>query len=157
MTPREFLDQVVRPNISDFHNGYNDFRYAYNAVASVDALAAHIFYWCKLNEPARVSGQKDDTAYREHLAKADPNFRLLRDTAKAQKHVQLINGRPEVSAAKQMGVRTIAFGQSGFGQGRFGGVVQCILKADNGDEFYVENIVDGAMNFLEKIMSEYRI
>src|SRR3989454_4985189 len=82
MIPREFLDQVVRPNVAEFHANYGSLRHGYNAVAAADALVAHIFWYIR-NAPA----QGDDTAYRATLASQNHDFRLLRDIAKAQKHV----------------------------------------------------------------------
>ena len=42
MTPRQFLEQIVRPNVVEFHANCANMRHAYNAVAAVDALAAHL-------------------------------------------------------------------------------------------------------------------
>jgi hypothetical protein len=60
MTPREFLDEVVRPNVAEFNVNFGSLRTAYNAVAAVDALAAHIYWWCKTNSSAEVKGDRDD-------------------------------------------------------------------------------------------------
>lgn len=86
MTPREYLDQVVRPNIADLARDNGDLRLALNAVHAVDALAAHIFYGA--GGAAKI-GDKDDVAYRARLAGQDAEFGLLRDVAKAAKHVEL--------------------------------------------------------------------
>ena len=56
MTPIEFLEEIVRPNVAAFHADYGSLRNAYNAVASVDALAAHPFVWCTVNVPGEVTG-----------------------------------------------------------------------------------------------------
>ena len=40
MMPREFLNEVVMPNVADLHASYTEVRSAFNAVAAVDALAA---------------------------------------------------------------------------------------------------------------------
>jgi hypothetical protein len=58
-------------------------------------LVAHIYVWCKSNAPRAVAGIAEDTQYRESLAKHSPDFRLLRDIAKVQKHVHLTRGNPE--------------------------------------------------------------
>lgn len=64
MTPRQFLNEVVQPNIDEFYANIGSKRHAFNVVAAVDALAAHIFVWCKHNAPQQVARIKDDTAYR---------------------------------------------------------------------------------------------
>ena len=46
MIPRDFLETVVRPNVTEFNADYGKIQRAYNAVAAVDALAAHIYGWC---------------------------------------------------------------------------------------------------------------
>src|SRR5687768_14424314 len=63
VTPREFLEEVARPNVEDFLASSDDARRAFNAIAAVDALAAHIYSWCKGNSKAAVSGIKDDSDY----------------------------------------------------------------------------------------------
>ena len=61
MTPGEFLQTVVRPNMEEFNADPGNVRRAYNAVAVVDALAAHIYMWCKTTvpEPPGVRPAKD--------------------------------------------------------------------------------------------------
>ena len=90
MTPREFLEAVVRFDVAEFRDEYGDIRRAYHAVTAVDALAAHIFVWCRTNAPAEITGLDDDTHYRGQLSERSSDFRLLRDIAKAQKHVHLV-------------------------------------------------------------------
>jgi hypothetical protein len=85
MTPRDFLANVVEPNVVELAANFGSVRCAYNAVAAVDALAAHIFHWVANQDPASIAGMKDDTAYREALAEAYPVFGVLRDLAKALK------------------------------------------------------------------------
>src|ERR1700690_3504270 len=97
MTPRQCLEQVVRPNVADFHADDADMRHAYNAVAAVDAFAAHIYQWCTANAAAEVAGLKHDSHYRAKLAASHDDFRLLRDIAKAQKHVRLTQGTPVIA------------------------------------------------------------
>jgi hypothetical protein len=63
MTPRDFLADVVEPNIEEAKGG-EDIRTIYNAAASVDSLAAHIFEWCKVHAPQEVHGLKADSEYR---------------------------------------------------------------------------------------------
>lgn len=79
MNPREFLNTIVRLNVADFHREYGNLRHAYNAVAAVDALAAHIYVWCRTNATAHVNGIVDDTAYRATLAGQNQIFSLLHD------------------------------------------------------------------------------
>lgn len=99
MTPKEFLDQVVTPNVSDFQNDFGNVRLAFNAVAAIDALAANLFNWIKSNATGKERGATNDSAYRAALSKIDVDFPLVRDLAKANKHFLLTDGKPKVSSA----------------------------------------------------------
>jgi hypothetical protein len=156
MTPREFLDEVVRPNVAEFNVNFGSLRTAYNAVAAVDALAAHIYWWCKTNSSAEVKGDRDDDRHRERLvgrdkAKGDGNFSLLRDIAKAQKHVQLIYGEPLIKLAERVTARSMGAGELRAG-GRVGDRPQVVVDIECVGPFYVWNVVDGALAFLEAEM-----
>ena len=152
MDPQEFLRTIVRPNVNDFQVEYGDLRRAYNAVAAVDALAAHVYEWCKDNKPHEVAAAKRDTDYRANLANRDQNFRLLRDVAKAQKHARLVDGAPLLRKSEQVSSRSIAYGEGTYGRGRYGGPKQIIVDLGNGKCAYLEKIVNAALNFLESEM-----
>ena len=157
MTPREFLENVVRPNVQDFDANYGSVRHAYNAVAAVDALAAHLYLWCKTNAPSEIADVSDDTHYRARLAQSSSDFRLLRDIAKAQKHVHLDRGPTEVTAAAQVAARSIGFGEARWGEGRWGGPPQVVVTTDGGELRYVEQIVATALTVLETEMSRLKV
>ena len=157
MTPGEFLKTVVRPNVEEFNADYGNVRRAYNAVAAVDALAAHIYVWCKTNAPSEIVGLDDDTYYRGRLAGSSSDFRLLCDIAKAQKHVQLDRGQPEVTTAAQVTARAFGYGEGGYGGGRYGGPPQVVVTTDNGELRYVEKIVAAALVLLEAEMTRLNV
>ena len=152
MTPRKFLDTIVRLDVADLHEKYDDLRKAQHAIASVDALAAHMFVWAKTNKPAAVP-MGDDSAYRQQLAVAHPVFGLLRDIAKAQKHVHLTRHNPQVTDVSQVTSRTIGWGEGGYGEGRYGGVQQVVVDIAPDKFSYVEAVVDEALAVLESEMA----
>jgi hypothetical protein len=153
MTPREFLDQIVRPNLADFAQNYGDIRHAFNAIAAVDALTAHIHIWTKANAPTLAS-QGDDTAYRDELARQNRQFSLLRDVAKAQKHVHLDRGNPQIRNTDKVTARAIGFGEGGYGEGRYGGSLQVVVDLPGGGLAYVETIIAESLNLLEQEMKK---
>ncbi len=157
MTPKEFLVEVVTPNVAAFHDDFASLRHAVNAVAAVDALAAHLFEWCKVNAPTEVCGSVDDSTYREALATRSPAFSLLRDMAKAQKHVRLTRGNPQVTQEHQVSIRPIGFGEGGSGCGRYGGPTQVVVDINGGDFQYVEEVVDEALAFLQGEMQRLSV
>jgi len=157
MTPIQFLEQVVRPNLAEFHANDADIRYAYNSVAAVDAFAAHIYVWCLVNAPAEVAGFADDTQYRAKLAASHNDFLLLRDIAKAQKHVELRRGSPTIAKAEQIITRPVGYGEGPFGHGRYGGPPQVVVDIDISTMRYLAQIVDSALSFLEGELSRMTI
>lgn len=157
MTPREFLENVVRPNVEDFDANCGSVRHAYNAVAAVDALAAHLYLWCKTNASLEIADVSDDIQYRARLAQSSSDFRLLRDIAKAQKHAHLNRGATEVTAAAQVATRSLGWGEARWGEGRWGGPRQVVVTTDGGELRYVEQIVATALTVLETEMSRLKV
>jgi hypothetical protein len=154
MTPREFLEQVVRPNVEEL-KASSSLRHAYNAVAAVDALAAHIFNWLRQHVPAAVATCKNDTEYRDLLARTHGDFALLRDLAKALKHVELMWGKPVVTAAAQMTSRQLGWGAP-WGQ-KWGRHKQAVLHDNSGKLKLVTAVVGKALAVLEIEMVTHRI
>jgi hypothetical protein len=157
VTPRGFLETVVRPNIGEFDANFGSERHAYNAVAAVDSLAAHIYVWCKSNAPWEIAANRDDTDYRATLAARFPDFGLLRDIAKAQKHAHLFRGNPEVTTAAQVATRSLGWGEARWDEGRWGGPPQVVVTTDDGDLRYVEQIVAASLKILESEMTRLQI
>ena len=112
MTPRDYLEQIVRPNLADLADNYGDIRKAMTAVHSADALAAHIFHAVG---GRIVTGAANDTAYRKLLAGENGEFRLVRDLAKAAKQVVLHRGKPLVSTADQIVSQGLSWGEARWG------------------------------------------
>ena len=152
MTPKEYLREVVLPNIDEFRTNYSSIRHAYNAITAIDSLAAHIYFWCVTNAPSDVAGMGSDSEYRLRLGERSEDFQLLCDMAKALKHVTLTRGSPEVAFASQIGARSLGWGEARWGESRWGGPTQVVVSTNDGDIRVVEAIVDTAMAFLEQEM-----
>lgn len=149
MTPKDFLKVMVQPNVADFKTRFDDLRLAFNAVAAVDALAAQLYVWCQANAPSETAGVPDDSHYRGRLAQANDDFALLRDIAKANKHVHLTKGTPQVSRAGQVSQKQLGWGVARWGEGRWGSPPQVVVDTNGGETRVVETIVDAALAFLE--------
>lgn len=150
MTPREYLDQVVIPNQGDFAANYASLRHGLNAIATVDALAAHIYWALHASPTLPPLRRKNDDGFREYLASKDASFALVRDMAKAQKHVQILYAKgSQVPHASSVSAQAVGWGQLPFGRGRFGGPTQIVVQTSQGNADYVENIVDEAIKFLD--------
>ena len=155
MMPREFHDQVVVPNRQDFAAHFQSLRHGLNAIATVDALAAHIFWALKLASSPAVAMLSMDDQYRHAIAGRNSAFRLVRDMAKAQKHVVLLKHNPQVTTASSVSVGPIGWGQLPFGRGRFGGIDQLVVQTAAGSADYVESLLDDAIAFLDQEMTSH--
>jgi hypothetical protein len=157
VTPRQFLEKVVRPNITEFYANIGSERHAYNAVAAVDSLAAHIYVWCRDNAPAEIAGIQHDSAYRGTLAGRSPDFALLRDVAKAQKHVRLTRGNPEVKTAAQVTMRSLGWDETPWDESQWDSPPHIVVTTDNGHVRYVTQIVAASLAMLETEMTGLEI
>ncbi len=144
MSPQEFLESVVLPNMDEFSKG-DDLRRAFNAIAAVDALAAHI--------SQNVSPQeKDDSRFRQNLADKNEDFKLVRDMAKAQKHVRLDRGNPVLKEADRIKLRSLGWGEGEWGAGLWGGSPQVVVEMDSGETQIVGAVLERALAFLKTII-----
>jgi hypothetical protein len=153
--PLEFLESVVRPNIKDFSEHFGDLRRCFNAIAAVDTLAAHIYEWCKKNAPSDVAGDKDDSSFRDRLAQSNRSFRILRDIAKAQKHVSLKRGEPIIDHAREVRSKRRPYGTGAYGTGRYSGSAQVSVDVD-GKRVFVADVIEEALEVLPAQMRQVR-
>jgi len=155
MSPREFFKEIARPNLEELDAHFDDRRRAFNAVTSVDALAAHLFEWCLVNCPAEVNGLKDDIEYREHLARRNPDFRLLRDMAKAVKHVKVRRSSNSLvgSAGAAIDVASFGWGEARRGEARWDSPPQVVATTKDGDKHAVDALAKRVAQFLEQEMN----
>lgn len=154
MTPTEYLEQIVLPNVEEATKDYANLRLAYNAIHAVDALAAHIF-WAAGGKTAGLGDS--DTAYRDRLAGSSEMFALLRDAAKAAKHVELVRGTPQVSSAKQLATRSLGYGEARFGEGRWGSPPQAVVSTNSGEHRVIEAVLRGALAVLQAEMTRLKL
>ncbi|WP_173983019.1 hypothetical protein [Magnetospirillum sp. SS-4] len=140
---------IVSPNLRELREGYGDIRHAFNAIAAVDALAGHIWRWCRDHAPQEIVGAKNDIGFKQRLAEANADFALVRDMAKAQKHVHLDHGAPALKGADQIEARRMGWGQARWGEGRWGSPQQVVVETDLGEVRVVEAVLGRALMFLE--------
>lgn len=157
MTPQEFLETVVRPNMADLNADTGDFRAAFNAIASVDALAAHIYNWGISQEPPLIEKLKrDDDDYRELLEPLNADYHLLCDVARAFKHVQLRERKKLrlVRSASEVSPGTLMVDDmESFDRDWTTG--PCVLiDRGEGRPLIARNVLERALEFLEGHMHE---
>jgi hypothetical protein len=143
---------VVLPNVSEQAANQSDGRLAFNAVCSVDALAAHIFFWCRTHVPDSVKDYKNDSVFRNHLSDRNTSFRILRDLANAQKHVTLIYKDPLIKAADRISERMLGWDEATWDEGYWDGVSQIVVETVVGELKVVSTAVQEALEFLKSEM-----
>lgn len=156
MTPREYLNLVVKPNVEEFIQDVSDPRRAYNAIATTDALAAHIFYWCRKNMPDEVRGMDTDDHYRLRMQQSRANVGMVHDVAKALKHVEMTNKRNKIRTEAEVQARPFGFGEGGFGVGPYGGAPQQSVIVD-GMKLQLQLTIETAVKFYEQEMDRLGI
>lgn len=156
MTPRDFMTEVVVPDIDAFKHDRAVERRAMAAINSVDALAARIF--AELGHIAGLTVQwKDDTTYRDYLAKKHADFALARDLAKGLKHVKLVRGTPLIDGAASISSRATGFGELPYGEGGYGGPEEVVVELKDGSTRSVDAVLDAALTVLQSEMQSYGI
>ncbi|WP_264213223.1 hypothetical protein [Leisingera thetidis] len=146
---RKFNDEIVEPTLAEFGADFSCLRRAFLAVAVVDALAAQIYAqavenrmnpfdllgWHQSGDPSAPN----DSVFRHRIAENCTGFGIILDVAKANKHAVLTRGTPIVKRSDQIVSQSKGFGLGRFGEGRFGGVDQIIVKFGGGEEIYLEH------------------
>lgn len=150
MTPLEYLENVIEPNVAALRADFSNLRHNLNAVHAVDALAAHIYHASNGAAPG-----EDDSHYRDEIAKLYPEFALLRDIAKAIKHVRLDRGSPHTRRGDKLERRSLGWGEAAWGDGRWGGPPQVVIPLDSGGVRVVETVVGNALDALKIEMAKY--
>lgn len=146
--PRSFLEAIVRPNLKELQARDNDMRAAVNALLTIDALAGAIFY------AARPSlSDRDDTAYRERLARQAPYFELLRDAAKALKHGELVRGNPVIRRAADAQIRAIGWDEAYWDEIQFDAEPQVVIAVQSGGYRVARIVAENALTVLEDEMT----
>jgi hypothetical protein len=96
LTPRLFLDSVVKPNADELSKRNNDVRLAVNAMLTLDAFFGILYADLRArNEPA-VAGFQRDHQYRDDLASHSRDYQILRDAAFSIKHGELTGTKPRL-------------------------------------------------------------
>lgn len=150
-TPHHFFEYVVVPNIRDLKKDPLELRLAYNCVMSIDSFASHIYEFLE-GQPS-VRKMKDDSEFKQVLAKTCFPFEIIRDVAKAQKHVKLTRGSPQTSEAKQMKHGKMSYGEGTFGTGTYGGI-QILVETNDRKRRPLLSLIDGATEFLNLYLKE---
>jgi len=141
-TPRNFFDRIVLPSYKDWRNEPLAEHRAKSAVHHLNVMAERMFNHFGKNSE-QVYGAPTVGLYRKHLAAHEcPNFQLVWDVDDAHKHVVLNRASRQVTRHDQSGVRSTGWGESGFGEGPFGGADRMVVELDNGSLLDLDVILE---------------
>jgi hypothetical protein len=130
MTPAEFLNWIVTPNVAAAGDDVGNMRHAVNAILALDALAGILH--ADLHK--RGLETADDGAFRDKLAAQYLEYRIVRDTAFALKHGELRGKRPRlVRRAEQVVSYGGAFDQAAFDRSAFDTEAVIWIEANDPD------------------------
>lgn len=156
LSARDFRRLIVQPNLDEYDAEYYSIHRAFNAVAAVDAYAAHVYYSAVdvAIDPFVVLGlseskEANDISFRQALAQQHAEFSILRDLAKAFKHAELTRHSPSVRNSGKVTSTANGFGVGKFGEGRYGGVNQVFATDETGCKHYVEALVRHTISMLD--------
>lgn len=151
MTPREFLEAVVRPNMAEVNEDTGDIRKASNAVASIDALGARIYWWGVNHEPPLIDPLDDhDNDYRKLLAPLSADFHLLCDVARAFKHIHLRKKTPRlVYSAAAVSPQPLMVSEMELFSRDWTTEPCVLIQREDGRALIARNVLERALQFLE--------
>ena len=148
MNAADFFNECVDPTLDDFRQNHMSRRHAIAAVALVDMSMAYIH-----REEAREQNiEFDDSKFRNDLAGECYQVKIIRDLAKAQKHVKLTKHNPIVRFADDMEAQNRTYGAGRFGEGLYGGGFVVKVKEKGSDlptEYSLLELLDQAIKFLK--------
>ena len=120
MTPADFLEDVVTPNVGALCVDVGNLRFAVNAIITLDALTGIIH--ADLKNKGLETG--DDDAFRDRLAVQHADYRILRDAAAALKHGYLERPKPRlprlVKRAEEVTSRSAVWDEAVWDQAEWG-------------------------------------
>jgi hypothetical protein len=129
MTPADFLNEVVIPNVAASGENVGDLRLAVNAILTLDALVG-IIHADRYKQ--RLETADDDTCFRNRLAERHEEYGLIRDTASALKHGELRRKKPRlVRRAEQVTSHSGAWDQAAWDRSAWDTLAVVWIEADD--------------------------
>lgn len=154
-----YLSKVAAssPSTSDEYKAATDQAMvaAMNAATAVYHLADHIFTQYSATNAMVVYGMSDLKDYRDYLdkhkcvyvgnGKLVDDLSLLGAVVDAYKHFDLRNKSRPVTSANATVVVATGWGQLPFGEGKWGGVAQVVVRLNNGKERALSKVLQNVV------------
>jgi hypothetical protein len=151
LTPREFLEEMVRPSVAAWRVDHLNARLAKQAANELNNMVDRMLYhWGQ--GAAEVWNTSTPAEYRRKLVTdVCQDFQLVWDIADAHKHVEL--GRPDraITCDDQTAPGTLGYGEGRYGEGLYGGVEQLVVRLDDGTRRAVSGPIENVLAMWDKI------
>jgi hypothetical protein len=143
---QRFIDDFVTPSVADYLSDLGVLHRATASVLIVDAFVGWGFPIYEVDDNFSEKRPANDTELRQVLCRKYPEYRPLFEIAKALKHGELTRGSPQIlKSARSTKSQALGFGEAAFGEGRYGGLPQVVVQANDTTWIYFEEAIKGAL------------
>jgi hypothetical protein len=153
--PRDFFDEVTRPNYEDFFNTPSSFKTAFSLAMSLFNLHEWIFIFNKDDVETKYGKKftKPGELW-EEVETQVPEAKFIRDLSNASKHVTLtIKPSTSMTHIANTEIQISSYGSSGYGQGRFS--APSVVFHNSGDVIYLDDCAKKLFDFWESLVDEF--
>jgi hypothetical protein len=152
--PRDFLEEVTRPNYDDFFNEPSSFKTAFSLAMSLFNLHEWIFEFNKADVEKKFgkSFAKSGDLWKEVECQV-PEAKFIRDLSNASKHVKLtIKPSTAMTHIANTEIQTSTYGEGSYGQGRYS--APSVIFHDDGNVVFLDDCAKKVFTFWESVIDE---
>jgi len=150
--PRDFFEEITRPNHVEFFGAPSSFRTAFALAMSLFNLHEWVFEFNKA-DVEREFGKtfvKPGDLWQEVESQV-PEAKFIRDFSNASKHVKLtIRPSTSMTHIANTEIQIIGYGSGGFGQGRYS--APSVVFHDSGNIIYFDDCAQQLFVFWERLI-----
>lgn len=152
--PRDFFEEITRPNNVEFFGAPSSFRTAFALAMSLFNLHEWVFEFNKA-DVEREFGKafaKSGDLWKEVETQV-PEAKFIRDFSNASKHVRLtIRPSTSMTHIANTEIQIIGYGEGGYGQGRYSAA--SVVFQDSGNIIYFDECANKLFDFWENLIDK---
>lgn len=152
--PRDFFEEITRPNHADFFGSPSSFRTAFALAMSLFNLHEWLFEFNKADverEFGKAFAKPGDLW--QEVESHVPEAKFIRDFSNASKHVKLtIRPSTSMTHIANTEIQIIGYGAGGYGQGRYS--APSVVFHDSRNIVYFDDCADKLFNFWESLIEK---
>jgi hypothetical protein len=152
--PKDFFEEVTRPNCNEFFNTPSSFKTAFGLAMSLHNICEWIFEFNKADLESKFG-----KAFSRHgdfwdeVQRIVPEAAFIRDLSNASKHVKLtINPSTMMTHIANTHIQTSSYGSGGYGQGRYGASAVVFHEGDR--IVYFDDCAKKLFTFWEDLIND---